>query len=77
MSSIKESYNNTDIDISNNITCKHFKFIDVAIKEANKSTMLHKHACVIVNKKKIVACANPPSMQTHHECNPPIIANQP
>ena len=57
MSSIKESYNNTDIDISNNITCKHFKFIDVAIKEANKSTMFHKHACVIVNKKKIVACA--------------------
>ena len=58
MSSIKESYNNTDIDISNNITCKHFRFIDVAIKEANKSTMLHKHACVIVNKKKIVACAH-------------------
>ena len=61
---MKESYIDIDIDISNNITCKHFRFIDVAIKEATKSTMLHKHACVIVNKNKIVACAH--NVYLHH-----------
>ena len=52
------NYNNVDYDICSEINHKHIKFIEKARKEAFKSTMQHKHGCVVVSRNKIISVAH-------------------
>lgn len=51
-------YKNTDHAISSNIKQQQRVFIEMAKREALKSTMQHKHGCVIVKRNKIISIAH-------------------
>ena len=58
ITNIQVDYTNKDHLICQKINNKHSMFMELARKEATKSTMQHQHGCVIVSRNKVVSSAH-------------------